>query len=119
VQFETGLLGWYYYPTNGGAGTLTDLVNAGSTNAQLLGFYHYTSATNQTKEATSLVDIGFRYIAADGSGIPLDYDLDGLWDWWEDINGDGDDTGESDWENYKSLNGLTGTPGLQVFTPLK
>jgi hypothetical protein len=111
VGFETGALGWYYYPTNGGAGSLTDLVNAGSTNAQLLSFYHYTSATNQTKEATSLVDIGFRYIAVDGGGIPVDTDYppDGWWDWWEDSNGNGSlDSGETDWSS-------TGDQGFRVW----
>lgn len=99
ITYETGPGGWYYYPTNGGAGTLTDLVDAGSTNAHLLGFYHYVSATNGTKEAMSLADIGFRYVAVDpATGLPWDSDGDGLWDVWEDLDGDGTaDSGETRW----------------------
>ena len=142
IQYEIGPLGWYYYPTNGGAGTLTDLVNAGSTNAHLLGFYHYTSATNQTKEATSLVDIGFRYIAVNSGGSPIDTDGDGWADWWEDLDGDGAlDSSETDWLNTDSdsdgvndylelllgrsplvagtTNDFNGTLNLRVYTPLR
>ncbi len=98
VSYQTGSLGGYYYPTNGGAASLTDLVNAGKTNAQLLGFYHYTSATNQTKEANSLVDIGFRYVATT-NGLPVDTNGDGIADWQADSNGSGAvDSGEISWQ---------------------
>ncbi len=89
AMYETGALGWFYYSTNGATNTLTSLANGGSTNAHLLGFSHYTTATNQTKEGTSLVDIGFRYVATDSAGEPLDSDGDGVADYFEDVNGDG------------------------------
>jgi hypothetical protein len=66
------------------------------------------------------VDIGLHYVAVNSSGEPIDTDGDGLPDYFEDANGNGSaDSGETDWQSYNSLNGLTGTPGLQVFTPLK
>ena len=121
VSFQMGFLGPFYYPTNGAAGTLTDLVNAGSRSSPNAGLYHHTTATNQTKEASSTVDIGFHYIAANSFGLPVDSDGDGIPDWIEDVNGNGGvpDGGETDWQGYNSLFGLSGTPGLQVFTPLK
>jgi hypothetical protein len=142
IEYEKGPLGWYYYPTNGGAGTLTDLVNAGSTNAQLLGFYHYTTATNQTKEATSVTDIGFRYVAVNVSGGPSDSDGDGIPDYLEDADGDGTaDNGETNWQNVDSdgdgvsdyleavlgrnplvagtTNDFNGALNLRLYTPLR
>jgi hypothetical protein len=86
IPFVAGPLGNYYLPTNGVA---TNLFNAGSTNAHLLGFYHYTTTTNQAKEGTSWLDIGFHYIAVNASGQPIDTDADGLPDYLEDANGDG------------------------------
>jgi hypothetical protein len=53
-------------------------INAGTTNADLLGLYHYTTATNGMKETNSLVDIGFHY------GTVSDQDGDGLPDYLED-----------------------------------
>lgn len=97
--YEAGPLGIFYYPTNGGAGTLTDLVNAGSATASSMGFYHYCTATNGTKEASSTVDVGFRYIAVNASGTPVDTDGDEFADWLEDANGNGTaDSGEIDWQ---------------------
>lgn len=120
IDFEQGALGWYYYPTNGGSGTLTDLVDAGSTNANLLGFAHHTTAANQTKESTSMVDIGFKYIAVNANSEPADADGDGFHDYLEDVDGDETaDTGESDWQAYNSIFDLVGTPAIEVFTPLK
>ncbi len=59
-------------------------------------------------------------MATDANGNPLDFDGDGIPDYLEDYNGNGVfDTGETDWKTYNSPNGLTGIPGLQVFTPLK
>ena len=49
---------------------------------------------------------------------PLDYDGDGLWDYFEDRNGNGSaDSGETNWQS--SENGTTGVPGLQVFNVLE
>jgi hypothetical protein len=83
IAFEAGPLGQYYQPTN------SLLINAGSRNATNAALYHYTTLTNQVKETNSIVDIGFHYVAVDGSGNPIDTDGDGLADYFEDSNGDG------------------------------
>ena len=93
IPFVAGPLGKYYLPTNGVA---TNLFNAGSTNAHLLGFYHYTTTTNQVKEATTRLDIGYHSIAVNASGQPIDTDGDGLPDYLEDANSNGSlDSGET------------------------
>ena len=74
----------YYYPTSDGM--LSTLLNAGSRYATNAGLAHYTVTTNQAKD-TSWVDIGFHYVALDGSGQPIDTDSDGLPDYVEDTNG--------------------------------
>jgi hypothetical protein len=120
VDYLTGPLGAYYYPTTGANGGLTNLINAGSTTADLVGLYHFTTSIGRAKETNSIVDIGYHYIATDANGNPLDYDGDGIFDYIEDYNGNGVfDSGETDWKTYNSLNGLPSGPGLQVFTPLK
>ncbi|MGC8988754.1 MAG: hypothetical protein ACP5MD_01395, partial [Verrucomicrobiia bacterium] len=103
---------FYHYSTN--------LVNAGSHSASAAGLYHHTVRSDQTKETTSTVDIGFHYVATDSNGNPQDYDGDGLPDYFEDWNGNGTvDAGEADWLNYTSQYGLSGIPAIQVFTPLR
>jgi hypothetical protein len=116
--YLTSYLGNYYYPTNDGM--LSTLTNAGSRYATNATLYHYTCFTNQQKEASSMVEIGFHYVATDSNGIPLDSDADGISDYMEDSNGNGTpDIGETEWTTYNSQNGLAGATGLQVFTPLK
>jgi hypothetical protein len=121
ADFQTGPLGRFYYPATGGSSSLTNLVNRGSRYATNAGLYHFTTTTNQVKEATSQVDIGFHYVAVDAAtGLPLDFDGDGIPDVLEDRNGDGSPTGDpTSWQSYDSANGLTGNPGLLVFTPLQ
>jgi len=98
ASFQTGFLGRFYYPTNGGAGTLTDLVNTGSRYATNAGLYHFTTATNQTKESASLVDIGFHFATVNSSGLAVDSDGDGLPDYLEDVNGNGSkEVSETGW----------------------
>jgi hypothetical protein len=96
--YQLGSLGSYYFPTN------SSLINAGSvTNAALAGLYHYTTTTNQVKEGTSRLDIGFHYIAT-ANGVPVDTDNDGVPDYQEDSNGSGSvSSGETDWNNATDL----------------
>ena len=67
-----------------------------------MGLYHYTVRSDQTKEASSTLDIGFHYIATSSSTstVPLDTDGDGVPDYLEDINGNGTvNSGETDWQS--------------------
>lgn len=113
-NWQTSWFGNYYLPTN------STLINAGSTNANLLALYHFTTQTNQMKEATSIVDIGYHYVATDAYGNPYDTDGDGTPDYWEDTNGNGIfDAGDLGNWLINAFNGLSVGFGLQVFTPLK
>lgn len=94
LDFVTGPLGRYYYPTSGT--DLYALVNFGSRNATNAGLYHFTTFAAGIKETNSIVDIGFHYAAADAGGVPEDYDGDGIPDYLEDKDGDGaPDSGET------------------------
>lgn len=82
--YQAGPFGNYYMASG------TALAGAGSTNANLLGFYYYTSATNQTLEETTNVDIGLLYVAASESTTvwqPLA--TNGIPDYLADVNGNG------------------------------
>jgi len=115
--YQTNSWGQFYIPSTGFA---TNLFNAGSTYATNIGLYHFTCTTNQWKETNSVLDIGFHYVALGGNGLPIDTDGDGIPDYLEDANGNGViTTGETDWQAYTSIFGISGTVGLQVFTPLK
>jgi len=113
-NWQSGALGNYYLPTN------SSLINTGGATADLIGLYHYTTQTNQVKEANSVVDIGYHYVALDSSGKAIDTDGDGIPDYLEDANGNGNGADDpTSWLVYNSRNGLTGGSGLQVFTPLR
>jgi hypothetical protein len=91
-NWQSSWLGNFYLPT------ASPLINVGSTTADQVGLYHYTTQTNQTKEANSVVDIGYHYVALDGSGNPIDSNGDGIPDYLADVNGNGyGDTGETNW----------------------
>ncbi|MBI3851946.1 MAG: hypothetical protein HY298_16945 [Verrucomicrobia bacterium] len=98
LGYQSGPLGDFYQPTN------SSLINAGSvTNAGWVGLYHYTVTTNQVKEASSTVDIGFHYVAVT-NGVPIDTDSDGMPDYLEDANGNGTvNSGETDWQSATDL----------------
>ncbi|MES3030936.1 MAG: hypothetical protein V4697_00825 [Patescibacteria group bacterium] len=94
LTYQRGALGKYYVATN------LAVLNAGSRNATNAGLYHFTMTTNNVKETNSVVDMGFHYVATDANGTPLDYDGDGVPDYWEDWNGNGGvDSGETDWRD--------------------
>ena len=96
ADYQTGPLGSYYYPTNGG--NLSQLIHAGSRSAAAASLYHYTVTTDQVVEGTNTVSIGYHYVAVDTNGIPLDSNGDGIPDYLEDANGNGlDDSGETNW----------------------
>jgi hypothetical protein len=103
ISYKSGPLGTYYQPTN------SAFINLGNTNADLLGFYHYTTTTNllsgvQVKETNSVVDIGFHYVAVGVNGQPIDTDGDLVSDFLEDANGNGSvDSGETDWHSFTDL----------------
>jgi hypothetical protein len=102
LTYLKGHLGPWYQPTN------SPLRDLGSRSASAAGLYHHTTTTNQVKEAGTLLDIGFHYIATDAAGIPLDSDADGVPDYWEDRNGDGlVNNGETD-------SASASDPGLRV-----
>ena len=92
LSYQTGPLGNFYQPADSG------LINAGNTNADKIGFYHYTTQTNQVKESNSIIDIGYHYLAAGANGLPLDSNGDGIPDYLQDANGNGIvDNGEINW----------------------
>ena len=107
VTFQAGTLGRFYLPTNLSSHwpliSTTNVVAAyagGSTNANLLGLFHFTSTPNNVKETNTVVDIGYHYVATDGNGLPLDGDGDGWSDYHEDGNGNGSlDSAETNWQN--------------------
>ena len=114
LVYDPGPLGAYYQPTT------STLTNAGSTNAASVGFYHFTTQTNQVKEANSQVDIGLHYLAVTNIGgvwLPIDTDNDGLPDYVEDHDGNGvKDVGETAFNNPDTDgDGLTDYEELMVF----
>lgn len=97
LTYQNGPLGGFYQGS-------TNLVDEGSTNANYLTLFHYTTHTNQMKETNSIVDIGYHYVAVDNNGNPFDTDGDGVPDYLEDANGNGVvDSGETSWTNATDL----------------
>ena len=149
ITYRVGTLGRFYLPTNLTShwpltNTTSFVTNyaGGSTNAQLLGLYHFTCTTAQVKETNTVIEIGYHYVGTDASGAPLDYDGDLIADYLEDVNGNGSlDSGESGWQDADSdddgvsdyleillgrnplvagtTNDFNGTLKLRVYTPLR
>jgi len=98
-----GPYGRYYQPTN------SLILHAGSTTADLVGLYHFTSTTNNVKETNAVVTIGPHWVALDSNGNLVDTDGDGWPDYFENWTGTGSvNSGETDWQNAADL-------GFQVF----
>lgn len=123
LTYASGALGSWYLPAS-----CPQLRDTGSRTATAAGLYHDTTATAQTKEATSTVDIGFHYVACtNGTTVPVDSDSDGLADGYEDANGDGDGTNDTwNWTTncttsntfgYKDLQSLEATGNFLVNDP--
>jgi hypothetical protein len=96
LDFQTGPLGRFYYPSSGSLPSLAGLVNQGSRNATNVGLWHYTLTADRRKETNSMVDIGFHYLATDEDGVPVDSDGDGIGDHELDPMGTG--FGDSDYD---------------------
>lgn len=91
-DWQSSWLGNFYLPTN------SVLLNVGSRTADLAGLYHFTTQTNQIKEGSTQVDIGYHYAAIGSNGAAIDSDADGIPDYIEDSNGNGVlDSGETCW----------------------
>jgi hypothetical protein len=103
--YQSGPFGKFYLPNT------TPLYGAGSTNAAGLGLYHYTTRIDQVKEgndtAKANANIGLHYVAANNYGQPLDSDGDGIPDYVEDANGNGQvDANETDWRTQYTALGI-------------
>ena len=70
ADYQVGPLGNYYYPSTV-VNDLSSLVDAGSTTADQVGLSDYTTQVNQVPEGSSVVDIGFHYVALDANGNPI------------------------------------------------
>lgn len=81
--YQANRLGNYYLPSS------SPIINAGSVAANQVGLYQFTTQTNQAKEAGSIVDIGYHYVAVDAAGNPIDTNGNGIPDYLEDSIGSG------------------------------
>lgn len=116
-----GTWGNRYYPASGAAPSLASLIDTGSRTRESAGLYHFTvksvATTKEGADIPTTVDVGFHYVGLSGSGMPNDYDGDGLPDYFEDRNGNNAiDSGETHWQVSNGALGAGG--GLIVFTPL-
>ena len=91
--YQTEALGAFYHAQ-------TNLANVGSRLASAAGLHHHTTSPSQVKEANSIVDLGFHYVALDAADQPVDSDGDGAVDTREDCDEDGSlGSGETDWQS--------------------
>lgn len=92
--------------------------NAGSRGAGSAGLYNYTTRTDNAKESSTTVDIGFHYMSISSTtGQPIDTDGDGVPDYLEDYNGDGIKSG-TETDSVISNTGLPGAAKFLLFTPI-
>jgi len=83
-NWQSSWLGNYYLPPD------SPLLAVGSTTADRLGLYEFTTQTSQVEEGDAQVDIGYHYVAINpGTGQPYDTLTNGIADYLIDANGDG------------------------------
>lgn len=99
-NWQSSWFGNFYLPPS------SPLINAGSTTADQLGLYHFTTQTNQIPETNSTVDIGYHYVATDPYGNLLDSNGNGIPDYLEDSAGNG----SGNWDNTMFLNVIISQP---------
>ncbi len=80
LSYAPGPLGPWYLGSSS-----PSLVDAGSRSAEGAGLFAYTTQANQTEEGCTLVDIGFHFVALDGSGNPQDNNGNGIPDYLESL----------------------------------
>jgi hypothetical protein len=108
--YQAGVFGKFYLPVS------TPLYGVGSRSPADAGLFQYTTRLDQTQEgeetAGHMVNIGLHYVAASGN-VPKDTDGDGIPDFVEDANGNGQvdfnvavNANETDWQNSLS-DGIT------------
>ena len=83
LSYVTGQLSTFYQPAN------SALMHTGSITADVVGLYHFTSTTNNSKETNSVVTVGPHWVAFDAGGNLMDSDSDGLPDYLENKGGNG------------------------------
>ena len=67
LAYESSSLGDFYQPSG------SPLRRAGSTTANQVGLYHFTTQTNQIPDGTNLVDIGYHYVATDNKRLSIEH----------------------------------------------
>jgi hypothetical protein len=90
-NWQSNWLGNYYLPAD------SLLIDKGSVTADRGGLYEYTTQASQTKEGTTVVDIGYHYVAVDSNGNPIATFTNGVPDYLVDSNGNG----LPDWWEFK------------------
>ncbi len=105
-DYQVGPLGRFYYPASGSASSLTNLYDAGSRTANNAGLYHHTTRLDQDKEGTSIVDIGYHYVAVPKvTFVGVDTATQGD---WKDVYGV---------DGYEVIQDASAYPGYAAVTP--
>jgi hypothetical protein len=108
--YQVSAFGNFYLPAS------TPLFGAGSRSPADAGLFQYTTRLDQMKEGSEtsghMVNIGLHYVAATGN-VPKDTDGDGIPDFVEDANGNGQvdfnvtvNANETDWQNPQTDSGV-------------
>jgi alpha-tubulin suppressor-like RCC1 family protein len=79
LNWQSSWFGNFYLPPG------SPVIDMGSTTADQVGLYSFTTQTNQAAETNSIVDIGYHYVALGINGLPLDINGDGIPDYLENF----------------------------------